>query len=284
MPTQFRGLKIILYGLLFFLFFQLVSDFVEIIYAFGLLGTNIPPEIISILFFFSPLILLFFRRGLSLRAGLALAGAAAVLHALEVGLDKGGKMMASGLGVGLMLVWLPVWVAQLSDDEDETALDAGCGLAAALSFSILLRALGQGSDFSMLHSWLSWVEAIVIIVLLFWFSREQKPVKPVDARRETPFWKSASLCVGFMAGLAVLYFAFISPTVLARWSGVDYRLIVGLLAFALVLYLCRPGYEPVGAPVEPGGGSVERYFCYIWNDCHLGQPGQFSGKSRRVPH
>jgi endonuclease/exonuclease/phosphatase family metal-dependent hydrolase len=37
--------------------------------------------------------------------------------------------------------------------------------------------------------------------------------------------------------LAVEYFAFTSPTVLARWSGVDYRLIVGLLAAALAVYL-----------------------------------------------
>lgn len=236
MPTHFRGLRILLYSLVSLLFFQLVSDFVETIYTFGLLGTNIPPEIVSILFFFSPLILLFFRRGLPRQAGLALAGGAAMLHALEVVLDKGGKMLASGLGVGCLLVWLPVWLAQTSEDEGEAALDAGCGLAAALSFSVLLRSLGAGSDISLLHPWLSWMLAVGIIALVIWLSREQLPANLADGRLGTSFGRSAGLGVGFMAGLAVLYFAFISPTVLARWSGVDYRLIVGLLVIALGLY------------------------------------------------
>jgi endonuclease/exonuclease/phosphatase family metal-dependent hydrolase len=236
MPTHFRGLRIILYSLVFLLFFQLVSDFVETIYTFGLLGTNIPPEIVSILFFFSPLILFFFRRGLPRQAGLVLIGSAAMLHALEVVLDKGGKMLSGGLGVGCLLVWLPVWLAQTSEGVDEAALDAGCGLAAALSFSVLLRTLGAGSDISLLHPWLSWLLAVGIIALVIWLSREKLPANLADGLLGTSFGRSAGLSVGFMAGLAVLYFAFISPTVLARWSGVDYRLIVGLLVIALGLY------------------------------------------------
>ncbi len=236
MPTHFRGLRIILFSLVFLLFFQLVSDFVEIIYAFGLLGTNIPPEIVSILFFFSPLILLFFRRGLPRQAGLALAGGAAVLHALEVVLDNSGKMMASGLGVGCLLVWLPVWLAQTSEDEGEAAQDAGSSLATALSFSVLLRTLGAGSDLSLLHPWLSWTLAVGMVALVIRLSREKVPANLTEGQVGTSFGRSAGLSVGFMAGLAVLYFAFISPTVLARWSGVDYRLIVGLLVIALGLY------------------------------------------------
>ena len=96
------------FGLVFLLFFQLVSDFIETIYAFGLLGTNIPPEIVSVLFFFTPLILLFFRRGLPYRVALALAGLAALAHPLEVMLDPKGKMLASGFGVGCLFVLLPV--------------------------------------------------------------------------------------------------------------------------------------------------------------------------------
>ena len=57
---QSYGRTSCLHGLLFLIFFQLLSDFVEAIYAFGLMGTGIPAEIAFVLFFFSPLILLIF--------------------------------------------------------------------------------------------------------------------------------------------------------------------------------------------------------------------------------
>ena len=52
MATNMRILRTILYSLVFLLFFQLAADFIETIYTFGLLGTNIPPEVVSIVFFF----------------------------------------------------------------------------------------------------------------------------------------------------------------------------------------------------------------------------------------
>jgi len=57
--------EVMLYSLLFLLFFQLISDFVEAIYVFGLLGTDVPVEIISVLFLLSPLVLLLLPKGLS---------------------------------------------------------------------------------------------------------------------------------------------------------------------------------------------------------------------------
>ena len=54
-----------LYSLLFLFFFQLVSGFVEGIYVFGLLGTSISVEIVSLLLSLSPLVLLLWPRGLA---------------------------------------------------------------------------------------------------------------------------------------------------------------------------------------------------------------------------
>jgi len=54
-----------LYSLLFLFFFQLVSDFVEGIYVFGLQGTSISVEIVSLLLFLSPLVLLLLPGGLA---------------------------------------------------------------------------------------------------------------------------------------------------------------------------------------------------------------------------
>ncbi len=235
MPKPIRLTKIMLYGLVFLLFFQLVPDFVETIYAFGLLGTNIPPEIVTILLFFSPLVLLFFRRGLPRQAGWVLAMAAALLRAVAVVGSTSVKMLASGLGTGCLLVLLPVWLAQAADDEDETPLEMGCGLAASLAVSVLFRALGAGSDISLLHPWVSWVEMAGLGLLLVWLHRRSALGQPSQNQRpakHAPFGITAALCTGLLGGLAVLYFGFTSPTVLARWSGIDYLLVVGLLAVA----------------------------------------------------
>ena len=49
-------LSIALYGLLSLFFLQLLSEFIEAVYAFGLLNTNIPPELVAVLLLFSPLL------------------------------------------------------------------------------------------------------------------------------------------------------------------------------------------------------------------------------------
>ena len=66
-------MPVLFFGFVFLFFFQLTADFIESIYTFGLLGTDIPPEIVSVLLFFTPLLLLIFRRRLPHGAVLALA-------------------------------------------------------------------------------------------------------------------------------------------------------------------------------------------------------------------
>ena len=63
-------------GIVFLFLLQTISDFIESIYAFGLLQTSFTIEIVSILLFFAPLALLFFRRGVKrpVLLGLALVG------------------------------------------------------------------------------------------------------------------------------------------------------------------------------------------------------------------
>jgi endonuclease/exonuclease/phosphatase family metal-dependent hydrolase len=231
----------VFYGLLFLLFFQLVSDFIETIYTFGLLGTNIPPEIVTVLLFFTPLVLLCFRRGLSYRVVLALAGIAALAHPLEVMLDPKGKMLASGLGVGCLFVLLPaLMVNRMQSNKEQsgpgTSAEMSAGLALGLALSIMFRSLGAGSDLSLLQPWLSWLLALGLLAMIVHMARAAVPAQAPAEKSSTPFGATAALAVGMLGTLMVLYFAFASPTVLARWTGFDYRLVVILLAAALALY------------------------------------------------
>ena len=77
-------------GIVCFFFFQLLTDFVAAVYAFGLLGTDIPPEIATVLVLFAPILLLLMRRTprQSMLLGLIL-----VTGIVEVLLDTRGRML-----------------------------------------------------------------------------------------------------------------------------------------------------------------------------------------------
>ena len=66
--------RLTLDSLLLMVFFSLLTSFVEATYTFGLLGTDIPPEIVYVFFLLSPILLLLFprlqdNRAFSLAAG-----------------------------------------------------------------------------------------------------------------------------------------------------------------------------------------------------------------------
>jgi endonuclease/exonuclease/phosphatase family metal-dependent hydrolase len=235
-------MPVLFFGFIFLFFFQLSADFIEAIYTFGLLGTNIPPEIISVVLFFTPLILLIFPRRLPHNVILALAAGAGLARALAVSLPPAGKMLASGVGTGCLLVLLPAILAHLQQaDEDAAAQEMGLGLALALGASVLLRARGAGSDFSLLHPWLSWLLALGMLAVLPFLARGGGfNVKTMPRRiggLAASFGSTAALSIGLMSALLMLYFSFTSPVVLSRWTEMDYRLILLGLAVATGVYL-----------------------------------------------
>jgi endonuclease/exonuclease/phosphatase family metal-dependent hydrolase len=237
-PPRITAKSILFFALVFLFFFQLSSDFIESIYTFGLLGVDIPPEIVSVLLFFTPVLLLFSRRSLPHRVVLILAAAAALLRALEVVLAPTGKMLASGLGVGVLFLLLPGLLSQLEyEDPHAASLEVGAGLGLAWAFSVLFRSLGSGTDISLTQPWLSWLLAAGMLVLVF------LSTQPAGGHAHHPagqsgvsFGLTLLWTLGLVSALSLLYFGLLSPTVLARWSEVDYRLVLLTLAAALSLY------------------------------------------------
>ena len=236
MNLSIKTLRVIFYGLVFLLFFQLLADFVETIYAFGLLGTRIPPEIVSVLLFFSPLILLAFRRGLPRQAGVGLVVGAALMRAMEVSAGTSLKMIASGLGTGSLLVAIPFWLSQPEVSEDGSSHPMGLGLIIGLAGSILCRVAGLGTDVTLVYPWLSWIMAAGLVALAVILNRPPANQPGAEISRPASFGGIAALSLGVMGVLILLYFAFTSPGVTARWTGVDWRWVLCLLGVALGLF------------------------------------------------
>jgi endonuclease/exonuclease/phosphatase family metal-dependent hydrolase len=136
----------------------------------------------------------------------------------------------------------------------------GSGLCLAIAFSILLRALGSGFDIST-YGWsqaIGWVLAGLAGALLVLFRPEKlastaEPSPESEADQPASTGKTLGLSLATISALALIYFAFAAPNVIARWTGSSYLLVVALLVAALVFFaLLLSGSRRLQWAFKPG--------------------------------
>ena len=170
---------IVLFSILFLFFFQLLTDFVESIYAFGLMGTGIPMEIVAVLLFFSPAVLLLRKKGISGWSFIFLGELVILTRVLEVVQDTRFRMLVSGLGVACFLIFLPSLLWNLGRDKrNPDGWVQYAGLSAAVFLAILLRAVNSGIDLSTetQFAYTGWILAAVGAILLVIHYRPRKEI------------------------------------------------------------------------------------------------------------
>jgi len=262
-------LEILLSSILFTFFLQLLSDFIASIYAFGLLGTSIPVEILAVLLFFSPVLLLFARRGLPNWVLLAIGELMIASRVVEVMLETRGRMLVSGFGVACFLVFFPSLLWRLGQESRrDTGRLLTTGLVIALVTSILFKSLYSGIDISTSHQYyfIGWILAAIaalILVLVVRSGRSQEgEVHPIpDAKHQNcvSFAKVTGLSLGITAVFMLLYFAFASPNVIARWTGANYMLILSVLLLSICLFgalLLKPWFRTKLTPTVIWGWNI----------------------------
>jgi endonuclease/exonuclease/phosphatase family metal-dependent hydrolase len=84
--------------------------------------------------------------------------------------------------------------------------------------------------------WISWLLCAALLAAVVLLLRVNILPEPDKAIPQAGFCSTAALTAGFLSALYILYFAFTSPTVLARWSAVDYRLILLTLGIAVSVF------------------------------------------------
>ncbi len=237
--------RIALFSIFFLFFFELLADFIEAVYAFGLRNTSIQPEIISMLLLFSPLLLLLFRNRLPRILLIASIAMVLLSRVLEPMLDTWGRMLVSGVGVACFLLLFAALVRQSGwgiDRKLERSL--GAGLALAVAMSVLFRTLDSGRDLStsggtQIIGWaqiIGWGLVLLAGVLVLPFLRRARDRHSSDspgAGQTAGHGQTISLSLGITAVFILLYFVFTAPQVLARWTGADYRFILPLFMLAL---------------------------------------------------
>ena len=220
----------LLLGILLLFFLQALSDFIQSIYAFGLLVTAFTVEVASIVLLFTPLLLLFFRKVPSRLFLIALAYIAILARLIEPALAPGARLAASGLSVGAFMLLFPL---VFHSHGTLRGWRTACGALLALGGSILFRTAGSGLDISesgmfQIVSWVLGIFAAVLVLRMDW-SNEDEGTPAAPGRPVTAF------AIGTLSVFIMLYFVLMSPTVLARWTGISLAPILFVLLAALLI-------------------------------------------------
>ncbi len=214
----------------------------------------------------SPVLLLVLPRLQDSRFFALLAGCGAlVAWGLSMPLGTRWRMIASGVGCGLFLLFLAARLRQ----SQRTALQAGNGLALGLLLVVALRALRSGNLLlgDGLPLWIGEACALAGCILLIVSRRDDIGATDTTATgrasAEAPVrsdtWRSLGLCLGIFAVLVVLYSVFTSPTVLARWGMESYSVVTLVLTGCAVLFIgLWSGLPRLGARLSPG-------LLFAWN-------------------
>jgi endonuclease/exonuclease/phosphatase family metal-dependent hydrolase len=233
---------ILAFAIVFLFLIQAAGTLVESIYILDLMNTNLDAKVLGVLFFFTPILMIpFFKKFPRQLVWISFA-VLLLSRGLLPYLDTSARVLASGFATGaslcLFLLLLP------SKPRGETHSQAGlwgsAGLALAVGFSVLLRTLDYGIDYSLTipGGWAGWAFGLSLGWMLAHLDLEvQLPSE------ERPVGVTPAI-LGFFLILTLVWFAYSAPSVIARWTEGSYPLIViiiSLLALGWVLVsLLRP--------------------------------------------
>jgi endonuclease/exonuclease/phosphatase family metal-dependent hydrolase len=225
----------------FLFIFQMAGTLVESIYILDLLNTALDEKALGLLFFFSPFLLILFRKMPSWMVWV-IFGVLFIARGITPYLNTSGRMLASGLGTGSVLLLLPLLITAVQKGSSTTrsASWMTVGLTLSVGLSVLLRTINYSIDYSMTPggSWVGWLFGLILgisLTQLDWVTLP--PVKPKGKGVTTG-------TIGILMVLTLVYFAFSAPAVIARWTEGNYAFIVlavSLLSLAWgLLILSRP--------------------------------------------
>lgn len=226
---------VIAFGIFFLFFIQMAGILIESIYILDLMNTSLDAKVLGLLFFFTPALLLPFRKKFPSWFVWALFGVLFISRGLTPYLNTLGRMVASGIGIGTALLLFPIL---LTSRQKGTSVSAG--LALAVGLSVLLRTLNYSLDLSLTSQggWIGWGLGLTFgwtLTQLNW-----------DGERATPHsnGRVVAATLGIFLTLALTYFAFSAPAVIARWTQDNYVLIVSTVSLLSVGWIYLSASKP----------------------------------------
>ncbi len=227
---------ILAFSIVLLFLIQSAGTLVESIYILDLMNTNLDAKVLGVLFFFTPILAIPFIKRFPRQVLWVTFAILLLSRGLLPYLDTSNRMLASGLATGasLSMFFLLLQSKPRGEARSQAGLWGSAGMAMAVGFSVLLRTLDFGIDYSLTSQggWGGWAFGLALGGMLAHLDLDAVPApetKPVGA---TP------AILGFFLVLILVWFAFSAPSVIARWTEGSYPLIViiiSLLALGWVL-------------------------------------------------
>ncbi len=252
--------ELILISILFLFFFQLISDFIESIYALNLIEVELNENIAAALFLLSPIILLvpIFKKSFP-NKGLVIIGEIMVIcRILEPLFNTQIRMILTGIGVFCFMLFFPAFLQSKSKgNEEKNSLLIGVELSIGLGMLILFRTLGSTFDltFHFWFLWIGWILAAIAAIMLINFLNPDRITKifgeevsssinAPNQEKKGSKWKILGLSFGITSILVLIYFAFSSPVVISRWTEGNYTAITIITIIAITAFIFLVAFKP----------------------------------------
>ena len=221
--------------LLFLFFIQQITFLVESVYMMNLLHTKADSRVFGIFFLAMPA-LLFFVKPVKFNYILLVALMLFCILLSPV-LPTPIRIFSSGFGAGLFLLYFAL---QFSDSN---LPEANWGQVAALATltSAAFRAMGHSYDISVSGNtkFVGWILVFLAVSLFYKIIKEypfQNKIKSVEIKtgNNNRIWLGV---FGLVGSIMLIYFAFSSPAVIARWTEGNYTGIYIVLCGSILIYM-----------------------------------------------
>ena len=279
--------EVVLLGIFFLFFIQLLTELVSSIFALNLLTVSLNAYVTIIFFLLLSIVLVFFKNNIP-DVFITVLGTLVIICRIVEGLIPIAAIKAifAGIGCAAFVVFLPAYFwrkARVHEaDFEKMALDFGTGFAISVAVSILFRTIGGTVDIS-LQGWfqvIGWILGILgVFMLVDLFANETQDLTKSDEneieeiiednnqnenkeqlnKKKGSFWKILGLSLGVVSSLAIAYFFLASPAILSRWiegNNLSIILLISLLsAVFIVLSLLVPNFMSYLKP----------WILWLWN-------------------
>lgn len=239
-----KSISVLAFAIFFFFFIQLTGVLIQSIYILDLMNTSLDAKALGLLFFFAPALLIPFRKKIPIWSIWLMLALLIISRGMTPYLPTFGRLLASGIGAGSALLLFPFLIPAKVKGEakSQIGLWTSTGLALAVGFSVLLRTLNFGIDYSLTPGggWAGWGLGLLFGWTLTQLNWENLPAAKSSGKGIT------SPILGIFLVLTLVYFSFSAPSVIARWTEGNYAMIIIAVSFMSVgfvlLALIKPGF------------------------------------------
>ncbi|MCG3227105.1 MAG: endonuclease/exonuclease/phosphatase family protein [Candidatus Heimdallarchaeota archaeon] len=256
--------ELILFSIIFLFFIQMLSDLAERIFDYAILGLKPTLDILALVFLLSSIGLLFFRKSISNKTLFIVGELFIVTRLIEPLLKGKGLLILAGLSVSSFLIFFPAYFTSSKNKEQQTGITLGISLAIAVAVSVLFRTVNSTLDLSI-YRWyqiIGWLLGIVAsLMLVGMLLKGETDVQKESSEEKSPasFGKILLLTLGLSSVFVIIWFTFMSPTSISRWTEGNYIGIVIGVSVMTVLFI-------VGMLVKPDlMNMLKSWMLWAWN-------------------